>query len=57
MIGTPIVTFHPDEEERGWDKVQPTSSVAALLFQVGGTNMTEHCVAKNKEEYIDKVSR
>ena len=36
LIGTPLVTLHPDVHERGWDRVRPTSSVAALLSAVDG---------------------
>jgi hypothetical protein len=56
MIGTPVVTLHPSEEDRGWDRVQPTSSVAALIESVGGGNITKHCVAKDEIDYINKVN-
>jgi len=56
MIGTPIVTFHPSIQSRGWERVRPTSSVASLLRSVGGNVMTQTCVAKNEIEYVNKVS-
>ena len=55
MIGTPIVTMHPDIKVQGWENIRPTSSVAALLHAVGGVAMTQTCVAKNEKEYIEKV--
>ena len=63
MIGTPLVTLHPKEEVRGWDNVQPISSVAALLREIGAwqnskdvVNLVQLCVASNEREYIDKIS-
>ena len=63
MIGTPLVTLHPKEEVRGWDKVQPTSSVAALLREIGDwqnskdvVDLVQLCVASNESEYIGKIS-
>jgi tetratricopeptide (TPR) repeat protein len=55
MIGTPIITLFPDEMKRGWNKVQPTSSVAALIKSIGGNDITKHCVAINEIDYIQKV--
>ena len=56
MIGTPIVTLRPKEEERGWAGVQPTSVVASLIEAVGGGSLAKHCVATDVQDYIAKVS-
>ena len=55
MIGTPIVTMHPDVKVQGWKNLRPTSSVAALLQAVGGDVMMKTCVAKNEKDYVEKV--
>ena len=51
MIGTPVVTLRPDEDVRGWDRMQPTSSAAGVIQAVGGDAMASRCVARTPQAY------
>jgi hypothetical protein len=51
MIGTPVVTLRPDEDVRGWDRMQPTSSAAGVIQAVGGDAMASRCVAHTPQRY------
>ena len=60
MIGTPVVTLEPNEATRGWDKVQPTSSSAALIRAVDtikgdvgdDASASSRCLARTLEDYV-----
>ena len=51
MIGTPVVTLHPDEKVRGWDRMQPTSTVAGVIRAVGDGSMEKRCIASTLQAY------
>ena len=56
LIGTPLVTLHPDVHERGWDRVRPTSSVAALLSAVDGGESAGESVGESAGESAGESS-